>query len=196
MRKRSALAGRVGGMLLACSAALAQSLAPISYQLPHIFPAPDFSLVNHLGSRTRLSAFRGQVVLLNFVYANCPGACPVVTGKFLALHRELKQHEGRHARVQLLSVSVDPENDTPAALVGFARQLGVHDPGWVFLTGSEAEVQRVLAVYDLWRKKLPNGLVDHVMRVYLIDRRGDVREIYDSRLLSVDLVLQDIRTLD
>ncbi len=196
MRKGKVFAGWVAVVLLACSAVLAQSGAFVSYQLPHIFPAPDFSLVNHLGSRTPLSAFRGRVVLLTFVYASCPGACPLVTGKLLTLHSELKRQTGPLAQVQLLSVSVDPQNDTPAALAAFARQLGIRDRSWLFLTGSEAEVQRVLDAYDLWRKKLPNGLVDHVMRVYLIDQQGDVREIYDSRLLSVDLVLQDIRTLD
>ncbi len=151
--------------------------------------------MNHRGTRTHLSAFRGRVVLLTFVYANCPGACPLVTGKLLALHHELKRSMGGRADVQLLSVSVDPQNDTPAALAAYARQWQVHDGGWLFLTGSEAEIQAVLDAYDLWRKKLPNGLVDHVMRVYLIDRQGDVREIYDSRLFSVALVLQDIGTL-
>ena len=196
MRKGIVLVGWLGVLLLAGSAAPAGPAPSASYQLPRIFPAPDFSLVNHLGTRTRLRAFRGRVVLLTFVYANCPGACPHVTGKLLALHRELKQQPGGQPPVQLLSVSVDPENDTPATLAAFARRLKVHDRSWLFLTSSEAEVQPVLDAYDLWRKKLPNGLVDHVMRVYLIDRQGAVREIYDSRLLSVDLVLQDIRTLD
>lgn len=190
-------------MLVACAvlflsargSAPAQQHVLAPYELSHIFPAPDFSLVNHRGNRTRLSAFRGRVVLLTFVYGNCPGACPLVTGKLLALHQELKRSMGGRADVQLLSVSVDPQNDTPARLAAYARQWQVHDGSWLFLTGSEAEIQAVLDAYDLWRQKLPNGLVDHVMRVYLIDRQGDVREIYDSRLLSVALVLQDIGTL-
>lgn len=196
MRKRILLAGLLAFAWLAGGAAPVRPAASATYQLPRIFPAPDFSLVNHLGTRTRLRAFRGHVVLLTFVYANCPGACPLVTGKLLALHRELKQETSRRAQVQLLSVSVDPENDTPAALAAYARSLGVRDRSWLFLTGSEVEVHAVLDAYDLWRKKLPSGLVDHVMRVYLIDRRGDVREIYNSGLLSVDLVLQDINTVD
>ncbi len=194
MRKGTGLVGCLV-LLLASGSGLAQRQLSASYQLPRIYPAVDFSLVSHLGTRTRLSAFRGRVVLLTFVYANCPGACPLVTGKFLGLHRELKQRGGGRPQVQLLSITVDPQNDTVVALAAYARQLGVRDRSWLFLTGSEEEVQTVLDAYNLWRKKLPNGLVDHVMRVYLIDPQGDVREIYDSRLLSVDLVLQDIHTL-
>lgn len=195
MRKAILLVSCLALLLLGSGSALAQRKVSASYQLPRIYPAAEFSLVSHLGTQTRLSTFRGRVVLLTFVYANCPGACPLVTGKFLGLHRELKRRAGGRPQVQLLSVTVDPQSDNAAALAAYARQLGVRDESWLFLTGSDAEVQAVLDAYSLWRKKLPNGLVDHVMRVYLIDRHGDVREIYDSRLLSVDLVLQDIDTL-
>lgn len=84
---------------------------------------------------------RGQVVLVNFVYATCADACPLITSNLVKAKAELGEAFGRDVR--FVSVSIDPERDTPAALAAFAAKFGASHAQWLFLTGDKADVDRV-----------------------------------------------------
>jgi protein SCO1/2 len=85
---------------------------------------------------------RGKVVVLSFMFTRCFDACPLITQKMNAVRGELGDQFG--GEVQFVSISVDPENDSPAELRKFAQKQHAVHPGWTFLTGKKADVQLVL----------------------------------------------------
>ena len=104
-------------------------------------PVPDFSLTDQTGHRVQLSKLRGQSVALTFIYTRCPiaTACPMTTAKFSQLDALLRgKGIGR-----LLTITVDPEHDTPQVLAEYAKHVGADPKRWSFLTGPPQDVARV-----------------------------------------------------
>jgi protein SCO1/2 len=160
-----------------------------------IRPAPDFGLVDSGGGGVRLADLRGRVVLLAFVYTSCPAACPLITQRMAALHRRLQAAGWLPTRVVLLSVTVDPERDSPAVLARYARSFRADPQGWRFLREDPVRLGPVLAAWDEWTRALPGGEIDHPARLHLIDGRGRVREIYSLALFDERQAFLDIQTL-
>lgn len=132
--------------LLACRAAPEEAPQAVGF-----VPIPDVELVNERGERVRFLSdlVAGHTVALQFFFTDCQGVCPRSTAKMLALQAELGARLGRD--VLLLSVTLDPEHDTPAELAAHAAAIGAR-PGWSFLTGAKADIEllrRRLGVYDL-----------------------------------------------
>ncbi len=157
--------------------------------------APDFALRDTKGSTVRLSDYRGRVVLLAFVFTTCPGVCPLISRQMAALQAGLKEAGLFGRQANLLSVSVDPETDTAKVLVEYAQKFGADAAGWRFLRETPEKTKPVLKAYDEWTKLLPKGELDHPARVYLIDRKGNIREIYSLAFFNEKQALIDIRTL-
>ena len=136
----------------------------------------DFTLTNQDNQRFRLEDVRGRPVLLFFGYTSCPDMCPATMSRITgALGRV-----GRSASaVVTLFVSVDPGRDTPAVLKGY---VGSFSTPLIGLTGSEQEVARVAAAYhasyQILQTGTPNYLVNHTSAVFLIDRRGKLRQYF------------------
>lgn len=95
----------------------------------------------------------------------------------------------------MLSMTIDPETDTAPVLSEYARQYGADPAGWRFLRESEERTQPVLKAYDEWTKKTRKGEMDHPARVYLIDPRGNIREIYSLAFFNEKQALIDIQAL-
>jgi protein SCO1/2 len=102
------------------------------------------SLVDHNGRRVDLydDLIRNHTVVLNSFFASCTGSCPVMAKTFLHLQNKLGDRVGDD--VILISITVDPENDTPEKLKAYAQRIGAKK-GWYFLTGSRAEVDLALS---------------------------------------------------
>ncbi len=103
----------------------------------------DTELVSHKGRKTRFfsDALDGRTVLINVIYTDCKDACPLITQQLKAVRKQL----GTRARdIHFVSISADPVNDTPKALERFARDQGVDEPNWTFLTGDADKVAHVL----------------------------------------------------
>lgn len=182
------------GVVRAGLAAEASARARASY-LAGIEPAPELGLTDQSGHVVRVADLRGRVVLLSFVYTRCPGACPIVVHKYEELAQAFSARGWLGDRVRLVLVTLDPEHDTPAALWEFADQLKASNDQWHFLTGSPAQIRQALDRYHIWRARRPDGVIDHVLRIYLIDNHGQVREIYNTALFSFTAVLEDIESL-
>jgi protein SCO1 len=135
-------------------------------------PAPDFALVDQNGNAVTLDSLRGQVVLLDFVYTNCPGPCPILTGTHVAVQRALPPELA--PKVRFVSISLDPERDTPEALRRYAEAHGADLARWSFLTGAPDEVGAVLQVYGVGARPAENGEIEHLVITYLIDAEGRV----------------------
>jgi cytochrome oxidase Cu insertion factor (SCO1/SenC/PrrC family) len=183
--------------------------APGTYELPPLREAVDGAVLDVAGTKRRLvEAFAGKVVLLSFIYTRCAdtNGCPVATAA-LADIAEASADDPELARsLKLVSLSFDPEHDTPAALAAFAAPLLVSASSrradWTFLTtASERELEPILAGYDqlvvknLGPDKVFDGTFEHLLRVYLIDRTGQVRNVYGVSFLDPRLLIADVKTL-
>lgn len=111
----------------------------------------NIELTTHEGRSVRFydDLVKGKVVAINFMFTSCQIACPLTTPRLVEVQKALGARAGRD--VTFLSISLDPAHDTPAVLRAYARAFGV-GPGWYFLTGRRADVERLrraLGVYDL-----------------------------------------------
>ena len=114
-------------------------------------PVPDFAVTTQDGKPLRLSDLRGHVVVLTFIYTRCPmpNFCPLMDKKFAELAARLKTSPKRAARVRLLSVSFDPEHDTPETLARHARLRGATPPLWTFAVASHEELAKAAPALGL-----------------------------------------------
>lgn len=106
--------------------------------------APTFLLTDQMERSVRSEAFRGKVVVANFVYTNCPDICPLLSFRMKQLQDRLRDEQLLGTHVQLLSFTVDPARDTPAVLREYAERFQADPAGWRFLTGPEDEVTRLI----------------------------------------------------
>ena len=157
--------------------------------------APAFSLRDPSGKAVRLSDYRGRVVLLAFIFTTCPGVCPLISQQMAVVQNGLKQEGLFGSKANLLSVTVDPKTDTAAVLAEYARTYGADAAGWRFLRETPEKTKPVLKAYDEWTKLLPKGELDHPARVYLIDLKGNIREIYSLAFFNEKQALIDIKAL-
>jgi protein SCO1 len=144
--------------------------------LPTIGPAPSFALTAEDGKRVALADFRGKVVAVTFIYTGCPDICPTLTQKMAGVQDELGAAFG--PRVDFVSITLDPANDTPEVLTTYAQAFGAKPAGWSFLTGAPAEIAAVTQRYGVVAVKNPDGFIDHTVLTTLIDKRGMMRVQY------------------
>ena len=128
-------------------------------RLPAIGPAPDFTLTSQDGVRVSLRDFRGKVVAVTFIYTLCTDLCPMLTANMSRVQAMLGAAFG--PKVEFISITVDPERDTPEVLKRYAEGFDANPQGWVFLTGDPAIVREVGRNYGVFAKKTAVGEVDH-----------------------------------
>jgi protein SCO1/2 len=161
--------------------------------LPSIGRAPEFTLTTQDGRPLALGELRGKVVLVTFMYASCPDACPLLSAKLAAIARRLGD-DGRR-KVFFVSITVDPEHDTPAVLATYARGYGIDTRGWAFVTGTPAEIGDVARRYGIYRRTRERGDVDHTFLTSLVDRNGILRVQYLGVRFDPEEMLEDLRSL-
>lgn len=180
--------------------------APGTYTLPVVKPAADGDVLDSKGRPLRLRDLtRGCVTVLSFIYTRCAAAkaCPYATGVLMQLHRLSSEDPVLAKGMRLVSMSFDPAVDTPEHMAAYATLADGRSPAseWSFLTTrSQDELQPILDAYgqavDKKKNPLdPTGPLNHTLRVFLIDQRGNIRNIYSSGTLDPRLVLADVRTL-
>lgn len=180
--------------------------APGSYVLPVVKAAGDGDVLDTHGRAARLAEFtRGRITVLSFIYTRCASAkaCPYATGVLAKLHRLSASNPDLAANARFVSMSFDPENDTPERMAAYSAWAANRPEAapWHFLTTrSVMDLEPILTAYGqtVDRKTNaddPTGPLNHTLRVFLIDRDGKVRNIYSSGTLDPRLVMGDIRTL-
>jgi protein SCO1/2 len=182
--------------------------APGSYKLERIMPAPKGKVLNSDGKLHPFSDYStGKVTLLSLIYTYCadPNGCPLAYATIHQLKKTLDAMPRISDKVRLVSMSFDPDNDTPQVM----RDYGGADIGnrrgvrWHFLTTrSRRELTPLLdgfgqdvSVADEQSAGQRVPMLSHLLKVYLIDRDGQVREIYSSSFLTPQVLLNDIETL-
>ena len=150
--------------------------------------APEFALTDQSGADVTLASLRGKALLIDFIYTHCPGPCPILTGIHAQVLRELPPET--RARVHFVSITLDPERDTPEALASYARVRGADLTSWSFLTGEPERVRDVLKRYGVFAQQSANaGEVDHVVVTLLVDAEGRVVK----RLFGVEESVADLK---
>jgi protein SCO1 len=162
-------------------------------RLSKIGPAPAFILTDQDGRRLGLKELRGRVVVVTFIYTSCADACPLLTAKMAALQDDLGSDFGR--KIFFVSITVDPERDTPEVLTRYAQAHGARLSGWAFLTGTPDEIRAVARQYGIYYKKQAAGDVDHSFLTSLVDQRGTLRVQYMGIRFDPDELLRDLQAL-
>ncbi len=162
-------------------------------RLPMIGPAPGFALTDQAGQHVSLAGLHDKVLAITFIYVSCKDICPILTAKMAMLQRKLGADFG--PRVRFVSITVEPEIDTPAVLASYAKAHGANLAGWSFLTGSPAQIKDVVKRYGAFAKRQKPGDVDHLFLTSLIDRRGNLRVQYLGYRFEPDEMLRDVHAL-
>lgn len=181
-------------------------LAPGSYRLQNIQSVGDASLLNARGEPVKLRASTtGKVTLLTFFYTYCvdPLGCPFARETLSMLRDRILSDPKLTPAVRFVNITCDPTTDTPAVLAGYASEFTKDRRfDWQFLTAGS--VPALLPVLDdlgqdvsveMDEQGKPTRTHHHMLKVFLIDPRGSVREIYTLAFLQPEVMLNDIRTL-
>jgi protein SCO1/2 len=192
-------------LLLAASHATAfDPPPPGSYALPPIQQAPRGEVIDETGNSLSLERLlQGRIVLLGLVYTHCndPEGCPRATWAFGEVRKLLRREPALERRVRLLSLSFDPAHDDARAIAEYALHARGRARGaeWRFLTTrSDAQLAPILEALGQDVSRVPGSVeaFEHTVKVFLVDDRGRVREIYSSAYLMPAMIVNDIRTLD
>jgi cytochrome oxidase Cu insertion factor (SCO1/SenC/PrrC family) len=170
-----------------------------SSDLKRICTVPAFSLTDRSGRTITNNDLFGKIWVADFVYTTCPGPCPLVTASMAKVQAATKDDPN----VQLVTFTVDPQNDTPAVLAAYADHFGADKNRWWFLTGPEKPLYDLIqngflqAVQDNRGTSSGPFTVTHSTYFALVDGSDTVRGFYDS-LDPKDRaqMLADIQTLE
>jgi protein SCO1/2 len=139
--------------------------------LPVIGPAPEFALRAQDGTQIALDQLRGKVVAVTFIFASCSATCPILTAKMATVQDRLGSDFG--SKVIFLSITVDPEHDTPDVLKRYAETFGANPAGWKFLTGSPEKIRKIENRYGVFAASTADGGVDHTNLTSVVDPLWD-----------------------
>jgi len=170
-----------------------------SYELPPITRVAEHELLDETGKLAPVLAWKpGEASLVSFVYLSCPDSCPTATATFAALDRLLAERPALARRVQLVTVSFDPARDTPERMAALQRALAPRGR-WRFVTAASREaIQPVLDDFGQDAAPLSGDAAEriaHVLKVFLVDGEGRVRNVYSTGFLDVRLLLADLETV-
>ncbi|MBX7245912.1 MAG: SCO family protein [Candidatus Sumerlaeaceae bacterium] len=180
--------GFVGIIVVVIAAAVVQQYRGAApFQDPPIYgEVPSFSLTNQTSGTTTLADFAGKTWVIDFVFTRCGGQCPFMSARMRELQKWLES--AGHADVKLVSVSVDPEYDTPPVLTEYAKKFEADPNRWTFLTGEKKFIYPFiqegfkLGVDDAPAKgeSSPEEPIIHSSRFVLMDSKGRLRGYYDA----------------
>jgi len=156
-------------------------------------PIDDFRLIDQSGKSFQLHDLQGKVVVVAFVYTSCSDVCPLITAAVRQVQSHLSQKERENSH--LLTVTTDPEIDSPKVLASYAKRYGAELSGWSFLTGKESALKSVWKNFGVGVERKARGLVDHTPLLAIVDRRRVLRFVYIGPSPEAKWVLRDLRSL-
>jgi len=162
---------------------------------------PDFALVNQNNQPIRTGQYKGKALLLTFIYTRCPipEYCTLMSNNFSQIDQELQKQPELYEKTRLLSISIDPEYDTPAVL----RSYGASHTGrfgdetfshWSFATGTKEQVKDVAQFFGLQYYPEKDQIL-HGLRTAIIAPNGNVHKVYRDNKWKPEEVLKDIEMI-
>lgn len=170
----------------------AEPLTPEMQRLQPGETVPPFRLTGQNGQPIDSSSYRGKALLVTFIYTRCPlpNYCPFLSQSFAELQQRLAQEFP--GQFQLLSITIDPEVDTPSILKSYGMRYGADESTWTFATGSLDEITRVSEWFGLTRE-VAGGLINHDLRTALISPEGKLVHVWKSNAWTPYEVQRSVR---
>ena len=161
--------------------------------------APDAALIDQADKRRSFSEWKGTATLVTFIYTRCPlpNFCPLMDQNFSTIQRALAKEDALRGKVKLVSVTFDPDHDTPPILSAHAAWLKADPAVWTFLTGDKATLDKFAAKFgvSLIRESDQAKTVTHSLQTTLLDANQKVVKIYPGNDWTPGAVLTDLRSL-
>lgn len=174
-------------------------------ELPRMFKVPEFQLTNSFGKPFGSKELKGKIYMASFMFTSCPTTCPGLIERMKVAQKRLK---GLGQKVALLSISVDPDYDTPEVLYKYARKNKANPYVWKFLTGKRSDLEALLIdgyKVPMGDKEPVEGIVGdekvtlldivHSEKLVLVDEEGMVRGYYSTDQRGMDQMMIDIGLL-
>lgn len=158
---------------------------------------PDAALIDQQDRRRSLSEWKGTPLLITFIFTRCPlpNFCPAMNRNFASIQKSMSADPKLTGRVKLVSVSFDPEHDTPAVLAAFAKKLDSDPAVWTWLTGDRVTTDRLAAKFgvSVVRGDVGPADVTHNLRTALVGADGRIVKLYSGNEWTPSAVLADVR---
>jgi protein SCO1/2 len=149
------------------------SAEPVVYD----FAIPDFSMVDQKGRKVSRADLTGKVLVVDFIFTTCPTVCPRLTERMSGVDKSL----AGESDVRMVSITVDPENDSPEKLAAYGARYGADPERWLFLTGEPDHVRdTVIRGFKMAVRKVSDANIDHAEKMVLVDRRMHVVGVFDA----------------
>ncbi|MCY0969510.1 SCO family protein [Chryseobacterium sp. CY353] len=142
-----------------------------------VMKVPDFELTDQNGKKITNKDMLGKVYLVEFFFSKCPTICPVMNSNMKVIQKEIDRPE-----FGILSISIDPENDTPETLKQHADKIGVKSPNWHFLTGDRDYIGKLADQFNIYvgDKEDESESLNHSGMIALVDQEGNIRCRYNK----------------
>jgi len=166
--------------------------------LPVVSTAPAYTLENLEGKKvTSEEVGGGKVRLVEFLFTNCADICPMTTANMVTIQKKLKEDGLFGDKVEFVSITFDPERDTPEQLQAYAESHGIDQNGWTFLRGTEKETWKTAEDFGAYVEKQPDGNFAHsITSLFLVDQDNNVRQVFKmGEEMPTDEVYEEIKKL-
>ncbi|NIP30891.1 MAG: hypothetical protein GTO02_13915 [Candidatus Dadabacteria bacterium] len=166
--------------------------------LPYKANLPDVQLEDFNGEEFVFSSLKGNVVILSYIYTNCPDICHMTSSKLNRMKSNFNKK--MNEKVSIVSISFDPDRDTPDVLRMHAKQMNLDMNNWVFVTGKSENILKVLSEVGIDPKVEGNVneegyTFSHRDRISIADKNGQIRKHYKGTTFNEKEILSDIKTL-
>ncbi len=202
----------IGLLFVAAAGAVKIALDLRAESLPVYMTVPDWPFTDQDGHTFWLGQTRGKVVVLGMIYTHCPDVCPLITARMMEIQERVAA-EGWSDDVFFVTITFDPERDTPEVLRRYAQARKVDFRNWVFLTGDPSTTRRLTEVLGIYTERVyvihgtpttgtpaPSGadvsyFINHTDRIFLVDRQGRVRALLPGSRTELNEAMEKIRRL-
>ena len=155
---------------------------------------PEYTFTNQLGQAVSLSQFRGKALAFTFIFTRCPFPtfCPLMSNNFRGVRDALTKNPNAPTNWHLLTISFDPEFDTPEKLKAYAASYNADPANWSFVTGTLVDITAISEQVGLqfWRE--PGGNINHNLRTVVVDAQGRLQKIYPENKWTMEELTEEV----
>jgi protein SCO1/2 len=155
---------------------------------------PEYQFTNQFGKMFSTRDFKGQALAIEFLFTRCPlpNFCPFLANNFAEAQKQLLAMPNAPTNWHLLTISFDPEFDTPTVLKNYAAAHGADPAHWTFATGDKTEIYAIAEQFGVLISRDENGGFSHNLRAAVIDTNGRVRKIFIGNEWKPEELTQEI----